>query len=272
MTVDPKAGGEGGGAAAAEPVTPSAPKTEPAAPPAGETPEQEVVRLRAENEAHRKTQAEWQPKVEEANRVLEERKARGVQPSPTAPSADPLEAEIQNAAGEYQRAQDALRQYPDDPGYRAAARIAAGDLQAAQGRKLVRQVTPFFMSIKDEGLRARSYEIWRSSGGAMAPDVALAAAKGETAPDETKVSKIEKELEETKKDLAAARKGVFTGGGVPPGMGSPVLTPKPTRTVQQGTKNVKVFSRDEWKKIDTLPRDEKIKLLRDYKNGEVLVE
>lgn len=246
---------------------PSATRAEPAAT-TTETPEQRIARLEAENEAFRKTQPEWQRKVGEANRILEESKARGTQPPPTTPPADPLDAEISRAASELDQVDQALREWPSDPGYRAARRVALADLQVAQAQKLVRQVTPEFNAMP-EAYRARAWELWGSSRGMISPAVALAAARGEKGPDDDAVAKLNQELAETRKDLKASKAGVFAGGGVPPGAGAPVLEPKPSRVLADGTR---VYPRSEWAKLDSLPRDEKLKLLRDYKQGKVLTE
>jgi len=253
MTVDPKAGGAG--EVTTEPVTPSAPTT-PAA-----TPEQEEyrktqadnVRLRSENEAHRKTQAEWQPKVERLNKLEAE---RATQP-PTAPppAADQLDVRLQRAA-------DALRQYPDDPAYQDAYENALGRIQQRNYRSAVDRVKPDFDKMPDK-YRQRAWEVWAQSQGNLSAADCLASAKGALGPDDAEVEKLRKENDEIKKDLEARKRGVFVSGG------SPVLEPKAARTLQNGTA---VYSKAEWKKLDTLPSDEKRKLLRAYSEGKVLVQ
>ena len=273
MPDDPKAGGVGE-AVVAEPAKPSAEPDKGA--PAGETPEQELVRVRAENEAFRKTQPEWQRKVEDANRILEEQKARGTQPPPTTPHADPLDAEMERSATEIREIDTALAQYPANSDaaimLRTSRRVALSDYNTARGQKLVKEVTPFFQKIEDAGVRTRASEIWRRGNGMMDPAVALAAARGEKAPDDTKVTALQKELDETKRDLEARKAGVFTSGGVPAGGVAPIGGIKPARTVQQGSKTVRVYSKDEWKKLDNLPRNERKALLQAYRDGEILTE
>ena len=155
---------------------------------------------------------------------------------------------------------------------RTSRRVALAEYNAARGQKLVKEVRPFFEKIEDAGLRGRAYEIWRSGSGMMDPAVALAAAKGEKAPDETKVSALQKELEETKRDLEARKTGVFAGGSVPAGAGAPTLAIKPARTVQQGAKTVRIYPKSEWAKLDSLPRNERKALLQAYRDGEILTE
>lgn len=248
MADDPKTGGVG--EVTTEPAAPSVPKTEPAG--ATETPEQRIARLEAENEAHRRTQAEWQPKVEQANRILAER--ANSPPTAQTPAVDPLDAEVAAA-------QAAEREYPNDPAYRAAAKLAIWERDAARQQRVQQQVAPMFTAMPEK-FREKARELFWQARGAIHPDVALAAAKGQMGPDESEMDKLRKENEEVKKDLEARKRGVFTTGG------SPVLEPKAQRTLTDGTA---VYTKQEWAKLDTLPQAEKIKLLRAYKAGKVLV-
>lgn len=251
MAEEPKAGGAGE-AAVAEPGKPSAePVSKPEADKAPETPEQRLARLEAENEAHRKTQAEWQRKVEEANRVLKEREAAAVQPPPTAPQADPLEVRI--AALEQQ-----ARTYPDDASVGFALDMAYAARAQRDQQRIIQQNRAKFEAMPEKH-RARAWDLW-VSGQAATPEIALQAARGEAAGDiEKTAEQLAREREEIEKDRKAREVGRV-------GLGSrPIVGPDKAA----GTSGKIRVTMAEWNGLDDLPLDKQREYLRAYNEGRV---
>ena len=243
------AGGAGAAAAPAQPEqSPSAVATET------ETPEQLRERLsksEKENEAHRKTQAEWQPQIEELNRL----KAAGVTTPPTSVPApgDPLDQLVDSLSRQ-------ASSYPDDPS------VAFNLLQARERqrqREMARAIereSPKFAAVTDDKVRARAWQLW-TGGYTLTPEVAIAAAERELLGDVTKIkADLAREREEIEKDKKARAEGRMSLGSRP-ALG-------PDKPAGEGLVRV---PQSKWDHLEDLPVDEQRDWLRRYNSGQVEV-
>lgn len=243
MADDPKAAGGEGAAVEAKPELSAEPKdTTPQ-----ETPEQERDRLRKEVEAHRKTQAEWQPQIEDYKRL----KATGVTTPPTsAPvhQADPLVERIQ-------RLQAQAQQYPDDPTVAEALETAALKYHARERQRAI-EAGEAHLSAMPENIRDKARQYWM--GGTPLP-TARAMAERDAALDAER-DQLAKEREQLEKDRKARTEGRQSLGS------RPVLGPdKPSG---EGPQRV---PQSKWDHLDDLPEEERLTWLRRYNAGLVEV-
>jgi hypothetical protein len=217
---------------------------------AAETAEQKAARLEQELDNERKKQGGWQAKVEEANRIIAERSA---QPPPSTSAADPLDQELQAAA-------EALQQYPNDPGYRAAYRLAHAEKQRAEAGRLWAKVQPEFAALPEK-YRARAQQIWIASQGAISVATAHAAAMGETVPE---IDKTREQLDKERKEIDADR-AARDSGRVALGT-RPLLGPEKLAT--PGVKNVK---QSEWDAMmdDSVPYETRRAYNSAYNSGQI---
>jgi len=216
-----------------------------------------MARLEAENEAFRKTQPEWQRKVEEANRVLEEQRSRGGFTPPPAPAGDPLDEDSDGL-------RNLLAVYPNDPqapAWRSTLRINEAARAERDWRKTVAAEGPrIAASAEPDSVKQRAWELL-SSRQVQNAAAGLAIARGESAGDITaRESALKKEREEIDKDKKAREQG-RVGLGSRPIFGAE----KPA-----GDK-VKEVKLSDWQKIDAMPDDDPNKKawLREYNAGRV---
>ena len=249
MADDPKPAGGEGAAAVAQPE-PSVAAAEPAA----ITPE-EAAKMRTELEAHRKTQAEWQPKIEELNRL----KAQGISTPPTsAPApADPLDAIVADLSKQN-------AEYPNDPSVAFNLMQAKERQRQREMARAVERESPKFAAIADEKVRARAWQLW-TGGYALTVEVAQAAAERELLGGDAQSIKTEREAlarerEQMDKDKQARAEGRVSLGS------RPALGPdKP-----KGDGLVRV-PQSKWDHLEDLPQDEQRDWLRRYNSGHVEV-
>lgn len=247
MTEETKpAGGEGAVPETKPEATPSATATEPK-----ETDAERIARLEREVEAHRKTQAEWQPKIEELNRL---KTTGGPTPltSAPAPADDPLVRRLHNL-------QRQAEQYPDDGTVADALENVQLKLHARERQRRIDAAEPEFAAMpKDIGDRAR--QLWMG-GYAGTPAAARAIAEREQLGDVEKIRQdLAREREEIEKDKKAIRDGRLSLGS------RPVLGPEKPKA--DGLERV---PQSKWDHLDDLPEAERVLWLRKYNAGLVEV-
>lgn len=240
------AGGEGAAVAAKPETTPSAEgkETKPQ-----ESADERVARLEKEVEAHRKTQAEWQPKIEELNRL----KATGVSTPPTSAPAQQADALTERI----HRLQAQAQQYPEDPTVQEALETATFKWHARERQRVINQAQGEFDAMP-ENVREKARQLWMG-GQAANPQAARSLAEREVSL-EAERTKLAKEREELEKDRKARAEGRQSLGG------RPVLGPdKPSG---DGLQRV---TQSRWDHLSDLPEEEQRVWLRRYNEGKVEV-
>ena len=240
MVDDPKAAG-GEGEAKAEPVG------EPSAEPKTETVDERVLRLEKEVEAHRKTQSEWQPQIEEFRRL----KAQGEHmPSTTPAPADPVDQRI---AALYQQ----RTEYPNDATVAFALDQAIAQKQQRDQAQVMAKERPKFDAMPEK-IRTRAWQLW-TGGYVLTPDIAQQVAEREQLGDVEKTrTELAKEREEIEKDKKARAEGRMSLGS------RPILGPE--KPVGEGLKRV---TQSKWDHLEDLPLEERKAWHREYNKGNV---
>ena len=203
MADEPSTGGAGG--AVAEPVRPSVePEQKPTL-----TPE-EIEKLRAENEAHRKNQAAWQAEIEEARRI----KTEAAGPPPTTGPANPFES----VSAEIAQYRAFVEANPNDFAAKRMLRQAEQDYINLQWQALWQRESPK-LDAAPESYRAKAKELFMT-GTYMTAEAAILSAKGSVLSDEEIVK--HKRLEADAAAAASAAQKPSTSmpsGSEPPGAG-----------------------------------------------------